>query len=112
VSWSNGTQAWIHGTKVGDKVVFGFAVPTTGTYDLSTVLTKAVDYGIADIQVDNGARVSFDGYVPSGVTTQQVDLGSAQLTAGDHQLTITLTGKNPAATGYLVGVDFLDLVLN
>ncbi|GAB2655445.1 DUF2961 domain-containing protein [Kribbella swartbergensis] len=112
VSWSNGTQAWIHGAKAGDKVVLGFTVPTTGTYDLSAVLTKAVDYGIADVQVDNGAKVSFDGYVPSGVTTQQVDLGSAQLTAGNHQLTITLTGKNPAATGYLVGLDFLDLVLD
>ncbi|MGW1339692.1 DUF2961 domain-containing protein [Kribbella sp. NPDC002412] len=111
VSWSNGTQAWIHGTKAGDKVVLGFTVPTTGSYDLSTVLTKAADYGIAELEVA-GAKVTFDGYVAAGVTTQQVDLGTAQLTAGSHQLTITLTGKNPAATGYLVGLDFLDLVLN
>ncbi|MFI7061474.1 DUF2961 domain-containing protein [Kribbella sp. NPDC050124] len=111
VSWSNGTQAWIHGTKAGDKVVLGFTVPTTGSYNLSTVLTKAADYGIADVEVA-GAKVTFDGYVAAGVTTQQVDLGTAQLTAGSHQLTITLTGKNPAATGYLVGLDFLDLVLN
>ena len=112
VSWSNGAQAWIHGTKAGDKVVLGFTVPSTGSYDLSTVLTKAADYGIADIQIDDQAAVSFDGYVASGVSTQEVDLGTAQLTGGAHQLTITLTGKNPAATGYLVGLDLLDLVLN
>ncbi|WP_157979939.1 DUF2961 domain-containing protein [Kribbella monticola] len=111
VSWSGGSQLWIHGTKAGDKVVLEFAVPTTGTYQLSTVLTKAADYGIAELAVDGKAPVSFDGYVASGVTTQNVDLGSQVLTAGKHQLSITLTGKNPAATGYLVGVDLLQLEL-
>jgi hypothetical protein len=112
VSWSNGTQAWAHGTKAGDKAVFAFNVPTTGSYTLSTVLTKAADYGIAEIQIDSGSAVTLDGYVPSGVATQKVDLGTAQLTAGNHQFAITLTGKNPSATGYLVGLDYLDLALN
>ncbi|MFG1624998.1 DUF2961 domain-containing protein [Kribbella sp. NPDC049227] len=112
VSWSGGSQAWIHATKAGDKIVLGFSVPTTGSYNLSTVLTKAGDYGIADVQVDGGTAVSFDGYSASGVSTQQVGLGTAQLTAGNHQFVITLTGKNPAATGFLVGVDLLDLELN
>jgi hypothetical protein len=111
VSWSGGAQAWIHGTKAGDKTVFGFSVPTTGSYDLSTVLTKAADYGIVDVQIDGNTPVSFDGYQPSGVGTQTVGLGTVQLTAGTHQLVVTITGKNPAATGYLVGVDVLDLKL-
>jgi hypothetical protein len=112
VSWSGGAQAWIHGTKAGDKTVFGFTVPTTGSYNLSTVLTKAADYGIVDIQIDGNAPVSFDGYAAAGVSTQKIELGTSQLTAGNHQLSITLTGKNPAASGYLVGLDVLDLVLN
>ncbi|TCC27105.1 DUF2961 domain-containing protein [Kribbella speibonae] len=111
VSWSGGAQAWIHGTKAGDKTVFGFSVPTTGSYQLSTVLTKAADYGTVDVQVDGNAPVSFDGYQASGVGTQTVGLGEAQLTAGEHQFTVTVTGKNGAATGYLVGVDLLDLRL-
>jgi hypothetical protein len=111
-SWSGGAQAWIHGAKAGDKAVFGFAVPTTGSYHLSTVLTKAADYGIADVQIDGNAAVSVDGYQANGVGTQTVDLGTAELAAGNHQFVITLTGKNPAATGYLVGFDVLDLVLN
>ncbi|TDO46304.1 DUF2961 family protein [Kribbella sp. VKM Ac-2527] len=112
VSWSGGSQLWIHGSKVGDKVVLEFAVPTSGTYKLSSVLTKAADYGIAEVSVDGGNQVTFDGYVASGVTTQRVDLGAATLAAGKHQLAITVTGKNPAATNYLVGVDLLDLELS
>jgi hypothetical protein len=111
VSWSGGAQAWIHGTKAGDKTVLKFTVPTSGSYDVSTVLTKAADYGIAEVQVDGGAAVSFDGYQAAGVGTQQVALGTTALQAGEHQLTITLTGKNPAAIGYLVGLDVLDLKL-
>ncbi|TDX03742.1 DUF2961 family protein [Kribbella sp. VKM Ac-2566] len=111
VSWSGGAQAWIHGTKTGDKTVFGFSVPTTGSYQLSTVLTKAADYGIVDVQIDGKAAVSFDGYQASGVGTQTVALGTVQLAAGEHQFVVTVTGKNGAATGYLVGVDLLDLRL-
>ena len=112
VNWSGGSQLWIHGSKAGDKVVLQFAVPTAGTYKVSTALTKAADYGIAELAIDGKAPVTFDGYTPTGVTTQNVDLGSQALTAGNHQLSITLTGKNAAATGYLAGVDFLDLELN
>ncbi|MFG1905851.1 DUF2961 domain-containing protein [Kribbella sp. NPDC048928] len=110
-SWSGGAQAWIHSAKVGDKAVFGFNVPTTGSYQLSTTLTKAADYGLLDVQVDGGAAVAFDGYQASGVGTQTVDLGNVQLTAGTHQLALTVTAKNPAATGYLAGLDVLNLKL-
>ncbi|GAA1613724.1 hypothetical protein GCM10009789_79870 [Kribbella sancticallisti] len=112
VSWSGGAQLWIHGSKAGDKVVLEFTVPTAGTYRLSTVLTKAADYGIADLSVDGTKLASFDGYVAAGVTTQEVDLGNVTLAAGKHQLAVDLTGKNAAATGYLVGLDLLDLELN
>ncbi|MGZ0147926.1 DUF2961 domain-containing protein [Kribbella sp. WER1] len=111
VSWSGGAQAWIHGAKAGDKAVFAFSVPTTGSYQLSTVLTKAADYGTLDVQVDGGTAVPFDGYQASGVGTQTVDLGTVQLTAGTHQFSVTVTGKNAAAIGYLAGLDVLDLKL-
>ncbi|MFC5260526.1 DUF2961 domain-containing protein [Kribbella qitaiheensis] len=112
VSWSGGAQLWVHGTKAGDNVVLDFSVPSAGNYKLSTVLTKAADYGIADLSVDGNKLASFDGYAAAGVSTQTVDLGNATLAAGKHQLKITITGKNPAAIGYLVGVDLLDLELN
>lgn len=112
VSWSGGAQLWVHGTKEGDNVVLDFSVPSAGNYKLSTVLTKAADYGIADLSVDGNKLASSDGYAAAGVSTQTVDLGNATLAAGKHQLKITITGKNPAAIGYLVGIDLLDLELN
>jgi hypothetical protein len=111
-SWSGGSQLWIHGTKAGDKVVLEFSVPSAGTYKLSSVLTKAADYGIVDLAVDGGTPVSFDGYQATGVGTQKVELGNATLAAGKHQLSITLTGKNAAATNFLAGVDLIDLELS
>jgi hypothetical protein len=97
--------------KPSDSLLAGVRVQVT-IDGQKRVDTKAADYGIVDIQIDDNTKVSFDGYVSAGVSTQLVDLGTAQLTAGNHQLSLTLTGKNPAATGYLVGLDFLDLVLN
>ncbi|WP_020390567.1 DUF2961 domain-containing protein [Kribbella catacumbae] len=111
VSWSGGTQLWIHGAKAGDNAVLSFTVPANGNYNLSAALTKAVDYGIVDVSIDGTKAASFDGYVPSGVTTQKVDLGRRTLAAGKHQLTIALTGKNAAATGDLAGLDYLELEL-
>ncbi|GAA0593714.1 DUF2961 domain-containing protein [Kribbella sandramycini] len=111
VSWSGGAQAWVHGGKAGDQVVLGFDVPAGGNYELAAVLTKAADYGVVELRVDGGAPVRFDGYAASGVSTQRVGLGSRQLAAGKHQLTITVTGKNPAATGFLAGLDVLELTL-
>lgn len=39
------------------------------------------------------------------------DKGQLPLTAGRHTLTLTVTGKNPAAAGYLAGMDYLTLRL-
>ncbi len=110
-NWSGGAQLWIHGAKAGDNAVLSFTVPAAGSYSLSAVLTKAADYGIADLSIDGTKVATFDGYAPAGVSTQKVDLGTRSLAAGKHQLTIALTGKNAAATGYLAGLDNLELAV-
>ncbi|MEV8373207.1 DUF2961 domain-containing protein [Kribbella sp. NPDC056861] len=111
-NWSGGAQLWIHGAKAGDQAVLPFTVPTTGNYSLSTALTKAADYGIVDLSIDGAKVATFDGYAATGVTTQTVDLGTKALAAGKHQLAIAVTGKNAAATGFLSGLDLLDLELS
>ncbi|MQA26956.1 MAG: hypothetical protein GEU94_16175 [Micromonosporaceae bacterium] len=90
-----------------------FTVPNSGEYDLSMVLTKARDYGIVQLAMD-GADVgeAVDGYHDPGVIkTDPIDMGTVKLDAGKHRLTLTLTGKNDASTGYLAGVDVLYLRL-
>ena len=113
ISWSGGAQLWFQGAKPGDQVTLAFTVPTTGTYDLQTVQTKARDYGINTLAVDGQPVGSaFDAYNSPNVTvTPPIDEGQVTLAAGQHTLTLTVTGKNPAAVGYFAGLDYLTLQL-
>src|SRR5260370_33589813 len=71
-------------------------------------MTKARDYGIVSLAVD-GSQLgqSFDGYNFPNVTVATVDYGPVPLSAGAHQLTFTLVGKNASSLNYLVGIDYL-----
>jgi hypothetical protein len=54
----------------------------------------------------------FDGYHANTVTIDfEVNFGNVALAAGSHQLTWTVTGKNPASANYLVGIDYLVFTL-
>lgn len=112
VSWSGGQQLWFHGGKIGDTVTLAFAVPTAGSYDMSAVLTRAADYGIAQLYLDNAAiGQPTDFYLSAGVGTVTEQYGTKQLAPGRHTLTLTVTGKNPAASNYLLGLDVVALRL-
>jgi hypothetical protein len=113
IAWSAGAQLWFQATKAGDQATLRFTVPTAGVYALSTVRTQARDYGIVTTAID-GATIgtAFDGYhAPNVVLTAPIAEGTMNLGAGTHTLTLAVTGKNPAATGYLVGLDYLTLHL-
>ncbi|PSL05959.1 Protein of unknown function (DUF2961) [Haloactinopolyspora alba] len=112
VSWSGGAQLWFRADAAGDTATATFSVPTSGTYDLSAVLTQAVDYGIVQLAVD-GSTVgeAFDGYNDGVRVADPAALGSVQLDAGEHQLTLTMTGRNESATGFLAGLDRMSLTL-
>jgi hypothetical protein len=112
VTWSGDRQLWFRGDSAGDAVTLHFDVPRTGTYDVTTVMTKAADYAIAQVSVDGkdlGPRI--DNFQASGVGVQTRTLGTVDLTAGEHTLVLTAVAKNAAATSYMIGVDTLDLRL-
>ncbi len=52
---------------------------------------------------------SYDGYSDQLHLDQGASLGSIQMDAGEHTLTITSTGKDSRSTGYKVGLDTLRL---
>jgi hypothetical protein len=111
IQWSNNAQIWFRANASGDSFTVAFEVPQAGTYDLSAIVTRARDYGIHTVSVD-GQQVGqpYDAYSPT-LETQRVDYGQAQLSAGRHELTFAVTGKNPSATGFFAGVDVLELEL-
>ncbi|WP_222853421.1 glycoside hydrolase family 172 protein [Fodinicola acaciae] len=113
IHWSNGNQMWFTPHSAPNNAVLEFNVSTTGTYDLSMVLTKAVDYGIVTFALD-GQTIGdpYDAFNANAVLiTAPLPYGQHQLAAGTHRLTMTVTGKNASATGFFAGIDYLDLKL-
>ncbi len=86
-------------------MVLTINVPAAGTYDLSAVMTKALDYGDVSQLVD-GSQLGPPFNYPN-VTVATVDYGSVPLSAGAHKLTFALVGKNPNSINYLVGIAYL-----
>lgn len=108
--WSDDQQLWFRPTAAGASFTLEVPVETTGRYRVLVYLTKAVDYGQVEMRLD-GRKVgsTFDGYHEGVIPSGPVDLGTMELSSGAHRLQFTVTGKNAQATGYLVGVDAIQL---
>jgi hypothetical protein len=106
--WDKDDHLWWTGAKPGDKLVLVVPVKEAGRYRLSAVLTKARDYGIVQISLD-GRKLGepIDLYNPDVVPTMPpVSLGAHELTAGEHKLTVEITGANSKAVkAYMFGID-------
>ena len=109
--WSNGAHLWWTGSKPGDKLDLALNVKEAGKYKLTAAMTKARDYGIAQLLLDDqklGAPIDF--YDPEVVPTGPIVLGEHELSAGQHRLTIEITGANPKAVkSYMTGLDYVKL---
>jgi hypothetical protein len=108
---SNGAHLWWSGgQQPGDTLVLGFNVAKAGLYQVSAQLLKAVDYGIAQVSINDvklGDPIDF--YHESGVEIGPPRaLGTLALRAGENTLSFTITGANPKAMkSYMIGLDYL-----
>ncbi|MBV9467671.1 MAG: hypothetical protein JOZ57_00320, partial [Abitibacteriaceae bacterium] len=109
--WSGFSQLWWREAKPGDKLTLIVPVANAGKYQLKTQLTKARDYGIVQLYLDDqklGAPI--DCYNPTVVPTGELPLGTVDLTAGEHKLTAEIVGANEKADkAYLFGLDYIKL---
>jgi hypothetical protein len=112
LQWSGGAQLWLRPDAPNRFATLAFDVPRGGTYDLSAVLTQAADYGTLAFELD-GQRLGdpIDGYSPTVRTTDLLPVGRVALGAGAHALTLRVARRNPASSGFLAGVDLLELEL-
>lgn len=111
-NWSGDAHLWWINAKPGDELVLAVPVKQAGDYKLLAQLTKAVDYGIVQLALD-GQKLGgpIDLYNNGVVATGELDLGRHELTAGDHKLSVTITGANEKAVkNYMFGLDYLKLV--
>jgi hypothetical protein len=107
--WSDDRQLWWRDGQVGDRLVLEFPVKFGGVYKVSANLTKAVDYGIVKITVNDGASKQFDRF-HNRVEHDKLELGTIKLPAGTNRLTVELVGINEQAVKkYMFGLDYLEL---
>jgi hypothetical protein len=98
--WSNNRQLAWDPLNLQDQLALKLPVDKTGNYQVIVRPTKGPGYGIFQLGVDGknmGAPI--DLYNKDIVPGDPVTLGTVQMTAGDHALNITPTGKNPAVGG-------------
>jgi putative membrane-bound dehydrogenase-like protein len=111
--WSGNDQLWWTGAKPGDRLSLEVPVKQDGNYDVQIVLTRARDYGIVRLSIDNTVLdPAIDLFnTPDVITTGVLTYSNVALKAGEHRLTLEITGANPAADkGFMVAVDYVRIL--
>jgi hypothetical protein len=109
--WSGNNQLWWTGGKPGDKLVLELPVTKTGRYEVFLTVAKAIDYGIVTIALDDHPPTAPIDLFNNGVVNMPVSLGTHELTAGTHKITVTIEGANPRAQkAYMFGLDYVALI--
>ncbi|MBM5811303.1 MAG: hypothetical protein FJ191_04965 [Gammaproteobacteria bacterium] len=104
--WGGNAQLFWHGGGVGAVLDLMIDVPQDGAWVVEIDLTRAPDYGQLAFEVDqHRVAASFDGYAPGVVGPVTVTLGTFAMRQGRRPVSLMITGRNPASTGFLAGVD-------
>jgi hypothetical protein len=86
-------------------MTFTVAVETEGTYELFADFCLYPRYGTAQVSVDGTPTgAPFDAYAPETDISGPVSMGEVLLTAGRHEICLTVTGRNPQSSGYLISL--------
>ena len=95
----------------GSQATIELPVAQADTFQIFAALTRAGDYGTVAFELDGAAcGTNVDLYDDGVATTGELELCTRTLTAGAHELRISVAGKNAAAQGAYVGLDYLKLV--
>src|SRR3954470_1800486 len=92
------------------RLTLPFEVEWPDNYAVAAGIVKSANFGIVKFAIDGrpiGAPI--DGYAAATARPDAIPLGTLELSKGKHTVTMTVTGKNDAATDYRAGLDFLEL---
>jgi hypothetical protein len=109
--WSGDSHLWWIDAKPSDRLDLAFPVAKTGKYKVTAQFTKAKDYGIVQLSInDTRAGGPMDLYNADVVPSGAQDLGIFDFRAGDQKLTVEILGANEKAVkSYMFGLDYLKL---
>jgi hypothetical protein len=106
--WSKDGHMFANGTRQGDWVELRLPEQEPGQYPLEIFFTKAADYGIVSVTVNEVELGNFDLWSPREILpTGALNLGDVQLGGSKSVLRVEVVGKNPnaAAPFYQFGID-------
>ncbi len=108
--WSGNAQLlWVDGT-VGAVLDLIVDIAVAGKYAVHLYPTRAPDYGNFKMTVDGKqSSVPFTGFDPKVMPTGRYLIGTFFLQPGPRRVRLTITGRSPKSTGYLVGIDRITL---
>jgi hypothetical protein len=108
--WSGGSQmVWWGGLEQGDSMVLEVPLEKAGVYALALHLSKAEDYGIFSVRLDDGPETEAMDFFQSKLQPPTIiTLKPMTLAKGTHSLRITCHGKNPKSGNSLIGIDCLE----
>ncbi|MEV1332201.1 ADP-ribosylglycohydrolase family protein [Micromonospora costi] len=110
VNWSDSRQVWFQANGVGDRLTLRFDVPESGRYDLILAYTKAWDFGVQTRTLDGEPLGEPYDHATSGpVAVDRQSYGPVDLSAGTHELSFVVTGKQASSPRYGFGLDTIEL---
>jgi hypothetical protein len=102
-------MVWWGGLEQGDRLVLEVPLEKPGVYAVAVHLSKAEDYGIFSLQLDEGPETeAMDLYQPKLQPPSIIKLKPMTLAQGKHSLRILYHGKNPQSRNSLIGIDCLE----
>ncbi len=109
--WSGAKQLWWIDAKPGQTLTLSFPVEQAGAYEILAVFTKAADYGIVEISVnDRVVGEPIDLYNNGVVPTPEISLGVFDLEKGGNLFKVKIAGANDKAIArHMFGLDYLML---
>ena len=101
-----------HGPTSKEQMEVNIPVKEAARYKVLVRLGKGPTYGILKLTFEDNDVATVDCYAPKVTAADPVDIGTFELTAGDHPLDFMMGGTNPASAQKLIdfGLDYVKLV--
>jgi putative membrane-bound dehydrogenase-like protein len=111
--WSGGDHLWWTSASPGHRLSLEIPVHADGTYQLECVLTRAPDYAVIRLSIDDRILEPELDLFHAGdvVTTGVLTYSGVSLKQGAHRLTFEIIGANPdAVKSWMAGLDYVRLI--
>ena len=95
-----------------EQMELNIPVKKDGRYKVLVRLGKGPTYGILQLTFEDNEPAPIDCYGPAVTATDPVDIGTYELTPGNHPLNFMLAGSNPGGSQHVIdfGFDYVKLV--